>query len=77
MRIEDVRQRLRAAGAKPGHEQRVLRLWANALPQASGDPRCKRVTVPFSVHLPGLGIGRGERGGMKADVVSHANVARA
>src|SRR5687768_2717624 len=36
MRIEDIRQRLRALGAKPGHEQRVLRLWAQALPQDSG-----------------------------------------
>lgn len=36
MRIEDIRQRLRALGAKPCHEQRVLRLWAQALPQDSG-----------------------------------------
>jgi 23S rRNA (adenine2503-C2)-methyltransferase len=36
MRIEHVRQRLRALGAKPIHEQRVLRLWAQALPQSSG-----------------------------------------
>jgi len=28
MRIEHFRQRLRALGAKPGHEQRVLRAWA-------------------------------------------------
>jgi 23S rRNA (adenine2503-C2)-methyltransferase len=39
MRIEDIRARLRAAGAKPPHEQRVLRLWANALPQSSGRRR--------------------------------------
>ncbi len=36
MRIEDIRQRLRALGAKPGHEQRVLRLWSQALPQDKG-----------------------------------------
>ena len=36
MRIEHIRQRLRALGAKPIHEQRVLRLWAQALPQGSG-----------------------------------------
>jgi 23S rRNA (adenine2503-C2)-methyltransferase len=36
MRIDVLRQRLRAAGAGPGHEQRVLRLWAQALPQSSG-----------------------------------------
>ena len=34
--IPDIRERLRAAGAKPGHERRVLRLWAQALPQDSG-----------------------------------------
>ncbi|HET7793006.1 MAG TPA: RNA methyltransferase [Rhizobacter sp.] len=39
MRIEDIRQRLRAAGAKPSHEQRVLRLWAQAMPQDSGRRR--------------------------------------
>lgn len=30
------RERLRAAGARPVHERRVLRLWAQALPQDSG-----------------------------------------
>lgn len=30
MRIEDLRERLRALGAKPGHEQRVLRAWIQA-----------------------------------------------
>jgi len=39
MRIEHIRQRLRALGAKPIHEQRVLRLWAQALPQDSGKRR--------------------------------------
>src|SRR5690606_33037914 len=36
MRIDDLRQRLRALGALPVHEQRVLRLWAQARPQDSG-----------------------------------------
>jgi 23S rRNA (adenine2503-C2)-methyltransferase len=36
MRIESIRQRLRALGARPQHEQRVLRLWSQALPQDSG-----------------------------------------
>ncbi|HEY8359579.1 MAG TPA: RNA methyltransferase [Ramlibacter sp.] len=36
MQIATLRQRLRAAGAGPTHEQRVLRLWAQALPQDSG-----------------------------------------
>ncbi|MCC2674337.1 MAG: hypothetical protein K0R58_1284 [Ramlibacter sp.] len=39
MRIEALRQRLRAAGAGPTHEQRVLRLWSQALPQDSGKRR--------------------------------------
>lgn len=39
MQIEALRHRLRAAGAGPSHEYRILRLWANALPQASGKRR--------------------------------------
>ena len=38
-RIEDIRLRLRALGAKPAHEQRVLRLWSQARPQGSGRRR--------------------------------------
>ncbi|WP_048438522.1 RNA methyltransferase [Caenimonas sp. SL110] len=34
--ISQLRQRLLASGANPRHAQRVLRLWANALPQDSG-----------------------------------------
>ncbi|HEV7914643.1 MAG TPA: RNA methyltransferase [Albitalea sp.] len=39
MRVEQVRQRLRAHGAKACHEERVLRLWSQALPQDSGRRR--------------------------------------
>jgi 23S rRNA (adenine2503-C2)-methyltransferase len=39
MQVSALRERLRAAGAGPGHEQRVLRLWSNALPQSSGKRR--------------------------------------
>jgi 23S rRNA (adenine2503-C2)-methyltransferase len=39
MHVEDIRRRLRAAGAKPLHEERVLRHWANALPQQAGRRR--------------------------------------
>ncbi|NRF68111.1 RNA methyltransferase [Aquincola sp. S2] len=39
MRLADLRDHLRALGAKPAHERRVLRLWANALPQSSGRRR--------------------------------------
>ena len=34
--LTELRDRLRAVGAQPIHEHRVLRLWSNALPQASG-----------------------------------------
>ena len=36
MRIEHLRQRLHALGANAAHQQRVLRLWSQALPQTSG-----------------------------------------
>ena len=36
MRIEQLHQRLHALGANPRHAQRVLRLWAQALPQLGG-----------------------------------------
>ena len=39
MQIEFIRQRLRAAGAKPLHEQRVLRHWLHALPLEAGRQR--------------------------------------
>ena len=39
MRILELRQQLRDAGAGPSHESRVLRLWAQALPQDSGKRR--------------------------------------
>jgi len=34
--VQDIRERLRALGARPKHELRVLRLWTQALPQDSG-----------------------------------------
>lgn len=37
--VSALRQRLRSAGAGLGHEQRVLRLWSNALPQTTGKRR--------------------------------------
>ena len=39
MKIEAIRQRLRELGAKPSHEQRVLRAWLLAQPLASGSRR--------------------------------------
>jgi 23S rRNA (adenine2503-C2)-methyltransferase len=67
-RIEQLRQRLRALGARPEHEQRVLRLWAQALPQDSGKrrpetflPRTLRDALPaLSDELAGLARLRSE-----------------
>jgi 23S rRNA (adenine2503-C2)-methyltransferase len=55
MRIETLRQRLRALGARPVHEQRVLRLWSQALPQDSGR-RNTEDFLPAALHagLPQL-----------------------
>jgi 23S rRNA (adenine2503-C2)-methyltransferase len=55
MRISDIRQRLRAAGAGPGHEFRVLRLWSQALPQTAGRRRIEDF-LPQSLRdaLPGI-----------------------
>ncbi len=55
MRIEDIRQRLRALGARPCHEARVLRAWAQA---ASLDTRRRPAQdfLPLAVRddLPAL-----------------------
>jgi len=55
MRLHDLRERLRAHGALPLHEHRVLRLWANALPQGSGK-RKPEDFLPLSVRdaLPAI-----------------------
>src|SRR6186713_1553391 len=39
MRIASIRQQLREHGAKPVHEERVLRQWSRALPQDAGKRR--------------------------------------
>ena len=39
MQIAQIRQRLRALGAKPIHEARLLRLWLQARPPGSGRRR--------------------------------------
>jgi len=38
MRIDDLRQRLRALGAQPVHEARLLRHWVQALPEGGRKP---------------------------------------
>ena len=49
MHIEEIRQRLRAAGAKPCHEERVLRDWTQRLDPESG-PRPARDFLPLGVR---------------------------
>jgi 23S rRNA (adenine2503-C2)-methyltransferase len=46
MRIEDIRQRMRACGAKACHEERVLRVWTQNLPP-------DRRGLPLATFLPG------------------------
>lgn len=55
MRIEQLRQRLRALGAKPGHEQLLLRSWAQVLPLDQGRRRPEHF-LPLDVRnaLPDL-----------------------
>ena len=55
MRIDAIRQRLRAVGAGPVHERRFLRLWSQGLPQDSGR-RPLAGLLPASLHaaLPDL-----------------------
>jgi 23S rRNA (adenine2503-C2)-methyltransferase len=62
MQIIQVRERLRALGAGPKHEERVLRLWAMAQPQSSGRraledfmPKAVRAELPtLSAELAAL-----------------------
>ena len=50
-----IRQQLRDLGARPGHEQRVLRLWAQALPQDSGRRRLEDfLPTALRTALPAL-----------------------
>ena len=55
MRIEAIRQRLRALGAKPGHEARVLQAWLGTQPLDRG-PRPAKDYLPLAVRedLPAL-----------------------
>lgn len=55
MRVDAIRQRLRALGAKPGHEERVLRAWLGTQPLDSG-PRPAKDYLPLAVRddLPAL-----------------------
>jgi 23S rRNA (adenine2503-C2)-methyltransferase len=55
MHVSDIRQRLRALGAAPVHEERVLRLWARAMAQDSGRKRLEDfMPKPLRQALPAL-----------------------
>ncbi len=55
MHISDIRQRLRRLGASAPHEERVLRLWACALPQDSGRRRLEDfLPQALRAELPAL-----------------------
>ncbi len=56
MRILDLRHRLRALGASPEHEARVLRQWVNALPQDAAGKRRIEDFLPLALRhaLPAL-----------------------
>jgi len=55
MRIGQIRQRLRAHGARPCHEQRLLRAWAQALPLDSGKQRPEHfLPLPLRAALPAI-----------------------
>ena len=55
MRILDLRLRLRALGALPAHEHRVLRLWSNALPQTAGKRQIEHfLPTTLRAELPGI-----------------------
>ncbi|WP_442965697.1 RNA methyltransferase [Ramlibacter sp. Leaf400] len=53
--LDDLRHRLRAAGAGPAHERRVLRLWSHGRPQDDG-PRAIETFLPQSLRdeLPAI-----------------------
>jgi 23S rRNA (adenine2503-C2)-methyltransferase len=69
--IQDIRDHLRALGASPLHEQRVLRLWVQGKPQNSGRrplesfmPKSLREALPaLSLSLAGLGTLREQHPG--------------
>ena len=71
MRILDLRLRLRALGASPDHEARVLRQWVTAQPQDAGKRRIEdflplalRNALPaITADLAGLATLRSEHPG--------------
>lgn len=83
MQIAALRHQLRTWGAGPGHEERVLRLWANAQPQDAGKRKLEDFMPRPLLHaLPALtqqlaGLARlhsqhaGEDGSLRLAVTLH------
>ena len=68
MLIADLRQRLRALGAGPEHERRVLRLWAHAQPQDSGPRRIETFLPQALVQaLPALSAELAALAGLRSE----------
>jgi 23S rRNA (adenine2503-C2)-methyltransferase len=68
MRIEELRQRLRALGAGPGHEAHVLRRWAQARPLDSGRRRVDDfLPKPLRDALPALEAELGALGTLRSE----------
>jgi len=58
MQLDQIRQRLRAHGAKPCHEDRVLRAWAQAIPIDTRRRRAEDfLSLPLRTALPELSAG--------------------
>ncbi len=54
MHLAALRQRLRELGARPGHEQSVLRRWTCALPQGPRSPREDVLPQALQAALPAI-----------------------
>lgn len=69
MKIETLRRRLRDLGAKPCHEQRVLRAWSNAQTLDSGGRRHAKDFLPLAVRdsLPALAADLGALASVRSE----------
>lgn len=78
MDIEQLRQRLRDLGAKPVHEQRVLRAWLAGLPLDAGGRRQPEHYFPKALRdeLPGLTQSLDALAGVSASVDGEDGSAR-
>ena len=79
MRIETILQRLRSAGAKPCHEQRILRAWLQARPLDAGGRRHRPADVlPKSLReaLPEIAADLAARASLHSEFPGENGAAR-